>query len=59
MRHNLTNVLFAAVTPERAEVSSYFTVGTHVDDTWLIKHRQVSMDWADPNSAMAGQTSGG
>jgi hypothetical protein len=22
-------------------------------DTWLIKHRKVSTDWAAPNSAMA------
>lgn len=68
VRHNLANVLFTAVTPERAQVLSYFTVVTHVgldhfgryrdtlvpaDGTWLIKHRQVSTDWAAPASAMA------
>jgi SnoaL-like domain len=70
VRHNLANVLFTALTPERAEVSSYFTVVTHigldhfgryrdtlvpVGDTWLIKHRKVSTDWAAPESAMARQ----
>jgi hypothetical protein len=68
VRHNLANVLFTAVTPEQADVSSYFTVVTHigldhfgryrdtlvpVGDTWLIKHRKVSTDWAAPESAMA------
>ena len=68
VRHNLANLLFTDVTPERAEVSSYFTVLTHIGldhfgryrdvlvpdgDTWLIKHRKVSTDWTDPNSQMA------
>ncbi|OBI80390.1 nuclear transport factor 2 family protein [Mycobacterium asiaticum] len=68
VRHNVTNVLFTGLTPERAFVSSYFTVTTHVGldhfgryrdvlvpdaDTWLIKHRKVSTDWAAPDSAMA------
>jgi hypothetical protein len=68
VRHNVTNVLFAEVAPGRARVDSYFTVVTHVgldhygryrdilvpeDDTWLIKHRKVSTDWAAPDSAMA------
>ncbi len=70
VRHNLANVLFTALTLERADVSSYFTVVTHigldhcgryrdtlvpVGDTWLIKHRKVSTDWAAPESAMARQ----
>ncbi|OBJ64885.1 nuclear transport factor 2 family protein [Mycobacterium asiaticum] len=68
VRHNVANVLFTGLTPERAFVSSYFTVTTHVGldhfgryrdvlvpdaDTWLIKHRKVSTDWAAPDSAMA------
>ena len=68
VRHNLANVLFTALTPDEAHVSSYFTVVTHigldhfgryrdtlvpVGDTWLIKHRKVSTDWAAPQSAMA------
>lgn len=67
VRHNLANVLFADLTPERAHVSSYFTVVTHVGldhfgryrdvlrpdgGTWLIEHRQVTTDWAAPDSAM-------
>jgi hypothetical protein len=68
VRHNLANVLFTGLTADQAEVSSYFTVVTHIgldhfgryrdtlvpdSDTWLIKHRKVSTDWAAPNSAMA------
>ena len=68
VRHNVANVLFEEVTRDRAQVSSYFTVVTHIGldhigryrdtlvpdgDTWLIKHRKVSTDWAAPNSAMA------
>ena len=68
VRHNLANVLFTGLTREQANVSSYFTVLTHIGldhfgryrdtlvpegDTWLIKHRKVSTDWAAPNSAMA------
>jgi hypothetical protein len=67
VRHNATNVLFTDVTPDQAHVSCYFTVVTHVGldhcgryrdtfvpdgDTWLIKHRKVSTDWAAPNSTM-------
>ncbi|UXA04486.1 nuclear transport factor 2 family protein [Mycobacterium sp. SMC-2] len=73
VRHNLTNVLFTALTPEVAQVSSYFTVVTHAGldhfgryrdtlvpdgDAWLIKHRKVSTDWAAPDSAMARPTGG-
>jgi hypothetical protein len=68
VRHNLTNVLFTGLTPEEAQVSSYFTVVTHIGldhfgryrdtlvpdgGTWLINHRRVSTDWAAPESAMA------
>ena len=72
VRHNVANVSFTGLTPEQAHVSSYFTVVTHVGldhvgryrdilvpdaDTWLIKHRKVSTDWAAPNSAMAQRSS--
>lgn len=68
VRHNLANVLFTAITPDTAHVSSYFTVVTHIgldhfgryrdtlvpaEGTWLISHRKVSTDWVAPNSAMA------
>jgi hypothetical protein len=68
VRHNVTNVLFADLTRDEARVSCYFTVLTHIGldhlgryrdtfvpdgDTWLIKHRKVSTDWAAPDSAMA------
>jgi hypothetical protein len=74
VRHNLANVLFTGLTPEQAHVSSYFTVVTHIGldhfgryrdvlvpdgDSWLIKHRKVSTDWAARNSAMARQLPGG
>ena len=73
VRHNLTNVLFTGLTPEQADVTSYFTVVTHIGldhfgryrdtlvpggDGWLIKHRKVSTDWAAPNSAMARDVAG-
>lgn len=68
VRHILTNVLFTGLTAQRAEVSSYFTVVTHIgldhfgryrdvlipeDRTWLIAHRKVSTDWAASDSVMA------
>lgn len=68
VRHNVANVSFTELAPGQARVRSYFTVVTHIgldhcgryrdilvpeDDTWLIKHRQVSTDWAAPDSAMA------
>jgi hypothetical protein len=71
VRHNVANVLFTNVTRDQAHVSCYFTVVTHVGldhfgryrdtfvpdgNTWLIKHRKVSTDWAAPDSAMARQT---
>jgi hypothetical protein len=66
-------VLFTGLTPGQAHVSPYFTVLTHIGldhfgyrdtlvpdgDTWLIKHRKVSTDWAAPNSTMARQPPGG
>lgn len=70
VRHNVANVLFTELAPDRARVDSYFTVVTHMgldhygryrdilvpeSDTWLIKHRKVSTDWAAPDSAMARQ----
>ena len=74
VRHNVANVLFTELAPDRAQVKSYFTVVTHVGldhcgryrdvlvpegDTWLIKHRKVSTDWAARDSAMARQPSEG
>ncbi|WP_082983229.1 nuclear transport factor 2 family protein [Mycobacterium sp. 1423905.2] len=68
VRHNVANLLFDDVTPGRAHVSSYFTVTTHIGldhfgryrdtlvpdgGTWLIQHRQVTTDWAAPESTMA------
>jgi hypothetical protein len=68
VRHNVTNVLFNEVTTDRAQVSCYFAVVTHIGldhigryrdtlvpdgDTWRIKHRKVSTDWAAPDSVMA------
>jgi hypothetical protein len=68
VRHNVANSLFTELTPDRADVCSYFTVVTHLGldhfgryrdilvpdgHTWLIKHRKVSTDWADPDSQMA------
>ncbi|MCV7300894.1 nuclear transport factor 2 family protein [Mycobacterium barrassiae] len=69
VRHNVTNVRFTELTPERAQVACYFTVVTEigldhygryrdvfvpVEDEWLIQHRFVSTDWHAPNSTMAG-----
>lgn len=69
VRHNVANVLFTSLTPGQAQVQCYFTVLTGIGldhfgryrdtfvpdgDTWLIKHRKVSTDWAAPNSTMAG-----
>jgi hypothetical protein len=68
VRHNVANLLFNELTQDHAQVSSYFTVVTHIGldhigryrdtvvpdgDTWRIRHRKVSTDWAAPNSAMA------
>jgi SnoaL-like domain len=68
VRHNVANLLFNAITHDEAQVSCYFTVVTHVGldhlgryrdtlvpdgDTWRIKHRKVSTDWAAPESVMA------
>ena len=69
VRHNVANLIFHEVTQDRALVSSYFTVITHIGldhlgryrdtvvpdgDTWRIQHRKVSTDWAAPQSVMAG-----
>jgi SnoaL-like domain len=74
VRHNVANLLFIGVTRLEAQVSSYFTVVTHVGldhfgryrdtlvpdgDTWLIKHRKVSTDWVAANSTMARHSPGG
>lgn len=68
VRHNIANVRFTEVTPERAGAASYFTVFTEsgldhygryrdvfepVGDEWLIRHRFVSTDWRHPDSTMA------
>jgi hypothetical protein len=68
VRHNIANVLFTDLAPGRAQVKSYFTVITNIGldhcgryrdtlvpdgDAWMIRHREVSTDWAAPNSAMA------
>ena len=68
VRHNVTNIRFLELEPERALVASYFTVLTEigldhygryrdtlvpVDDEWLIRHRFVSTDWRTEGSTMA------
>jgi hypothetical protein len=68
VRHNVANVSFGELGPDQAQVASYFTVITNigldhcgryrdtlvpVGDTWLIRHRKVSTDWAAPESTMA------
>lgn len=73
VRHNVTNIAFSEVTPERATVASYFTVFTEigldhygryrdtflpVGDRWLIQHRFVSTDWRAPDTTMAGAPDG-
>ena len=72
VRHVLSNTRFVELSPERAQVASYFTVVTEigldhagryrdtfvpVGDEWLIQHRFVSTDWRAPNSTMAPQSS--
>ena len=67
LRHNVTNVRFLEVTPERARVASYFTAFTEigldhygryrdelvpVGDRWLFRHRFVSTDWRADGSVM-------
>src|SRR5262245_5448480 len=68
VRHNVTNVRFLELEPERALVVSYFTVLTEIGldhygryrdtlvpagDDWLIRHRFVSTDWRAEASTMA------
>ena len=67
VRHNLTNIRFTELTPERSQVASYFTVFTEigldhygryrdtlvpVGDQWLIRHCLASADWHAQNSTM-------
>jgi hypothetical protein len=71
VRHNVANLIFNEVTQDRAQVSSYFSVVTHIGldhigryrdvlvpdgDTWRIQHRKVSTDWAATDSVMAKRT---
>jgi hypothetical protein len=68
VRHNVANVHFTSVRRDQAQVSCYFSVVTQIGldhigryrdtfvpdgDSWLIKHRKVSTDWAAPTSIMA------
>jgi len=68
VRHNLTNLRFVELTPDRCRAESYFTVVTElgldycgryrdllvpVGDQWLIEHRLVSTDWRSDDSTMA------
>ena len=68
VRHNVTNVRFLELDPDRALVASYFTVLTGigldhygryrdtfvpVGDEWLLAHRFVSTDWRSDASTMA------
>jgi len=65
VRHNISNILFEEVTPDRVVVGCYFTVFTDVGldhmgryrdrmvpdgDAWRIQHRFVSVDWHSPGS---------
>ena len=74
VRHNLSNIRFVELAPDRARVASYFTVVTEagldhygryrdtfvpVGDRWLIRHRFVSTDWRAPGSTMAPPSRGG
>lgn len=68
VRHNVANVRFLELLPDRALVASYFTVLTEigldhygryrdtfvpVGDDWLIRHRFVSTDWRAADSTTA------
>jgi hypothetical protein len=68
VRHNVTNVRFLELEPDRALVACYFTVLTEIGldhhgryrdtfvpagDEWLIRHRFVSTDWRAEASTMA------
>jgi hypothetical protein len=74
VRHNVANVRFLELQPERALVAAYFTVFTEigldhygryrdtfvpVGDEWLIRHRFVSTDWRAEHSTMARPASPG
>lgn len=69
VRHNVANIRFTSLTPQRAEVSAYFTVFTEigldhygryrdvfvpVGPDWLIRHRLAATDWSAPDSTMVG-----
>jgi hypothetical protein len=71
VRHNVTNIRFLELEPDRALVASYFTVLTEigldhygryrdtlvpVGDEWLFRHRFVSTDWSAAASTMAPAT---
>jgi len=54
VRHNLTNVLITGLASGRAQVTSYFTVLTHVGLDHFGRHRDtVVPNWAAPDPAMA------
>lgn len=67
VRHHVSSVRFGSVTPERAEVSSYFLAVTNigvdhwgryrdvlvpVGDRWLFASREASADGFSPDSLM-------
>ena len=71
VRHNVNNIRFVSVAPDRIDVSCYFTVFTEigldhygryrdtflpVGDDWLIQHRFVSTDWHSERSTMVDPT---
>ncbi len=41
VRHNVVNVLFTSLSPERADVSSYFTVVTHIGLDHFGRYRET------------------
>jgi hypothetical protein len=68
IRHCVTNVLFASLTPDRAETSAYFLVLTpqgpdhwgryrdvlvRAGDRWLFQHRLAAVDATAPGSWLA------
>jgi hypothetical protein len=68
VRHNVTNIRFLEITPDKALVVGYFTVLTAIGldhfgryrdtfvpdgDNWFIQYRFVSTDWRSPSSTMA------
>lgn len=68
VRHHVSSIRFASVTPDRVEVSSYFAVHTDigldhwgryrdvlvpVGVRWLFAHRRIAVDAFASNSLMA------